>query len=611
MNLRKKMFLAFVGFIIVPLFMLGLVIFFISQNIIEKKYGEQTEQTLKAVGTNLTYIMKEMNNFSNTGIVSESIQNVLKNGETVSTGTNGNPNDELLYMNEAERSLRLSFLNHPSVYSAVLYNSKGLEIRATRSNYTSYNPPTYANLVSMPIYQEILQLNGLSKWFGPYEHQEISGEGAKFTQARIIKNLTNLENKGLLILHFDLKDINSIFDLSDENHSMQDTRFMLVNHEGLIMYDNRNILNGTSIYMQVGKAKLNFNQPYTSQKMQFNNIESVLSIYDMDLGALGADKWSLVSVTSWKYLSGDSIVIVQWVVAILLLCIICALLFNVLFVNGIIRSMIQVVRSMRLIEDGNLDVRIRAKGKDETGLLITGFNSLVERIGSLIDEVKQEHERKKRAELMLMQAQIKPHFLFNTLESINVLAMQNEGKKVSQMVQRLGRILRISIHPNEEITIRQEMEHLKSYLDIQKFRFEELFDYEIDVSEALMNYTMLKLTLQPLVENSIQHGFEGVAFKGFIHISAVEEKERIVIEIKDNGVGIANETLMKFWYKEEIETGSDEAEPYVLGERRGLGVRNVADRLRIQYGNGFGIYICSEWGRGTIIKCLIPKKLVG
>jgi two-component system sensor histidine kinase YesM len=223
----------------------------------------------------------------------------------------------------------------------------------------------------------------------------------------------------------------------------------------------------------------------------------------------------------------------------------------------------------------------------------------------LLDEIKKEQYHKNQAEMMVLQAQIKPHFLFNTLESINILAIQNEGKKVSQMVYRLGNILRISIQDKEEISVKQEIDHLRNYLEIQKYRFDDLFDFEITVDELFMDYKMLKITLQPLVENSIQHGFEGIDYKGFISVRAEENSNYLIFWIEDNGIGITNEILSRFQYKTDDKFFEQTTD--IHGERRGLGVKNVADRIRIHYGASSGIYICSEVNKGTRIKCVIPK----
>src|SRR5690606_10532739 len=192
----------------------------------------------------------------------------------------------------------------------------------------------------------------------------------------------------------------------------------------------------------------------------------------------------------------------------------CAVAFNMVFVSRTVSFIVGVVKAMRRVERGDLTTRVEVVGNDETTSLSKGFNSLIRRVSELLADVKQEQHRKRRAEMMLLQAQIKPHFLFNTLESINILAVQNEGRTVSKMVQQLARLLRISIQPKEEISIGEELEHLRHYLDIQKYRFEDVFEFAIDVPEELLAQRILKLTLQPLVENSIQHGFEGIGYLG-------------------------------------------------------------------------------------------------
>jgi two-component system sensor histidine kinase YesM len=298
--------------------------------------------------------------------------------------------------------------------------------------------------------------------------------------------------------------------------------------------------------------------------------------------------------------------VLRWLVAITAITLALALVFNLMFIRRTVSFIVRVVRAMRQVERGDLSTRVPVVGNDETSTLSRGFNSLVARISELLDDVKQEQRRKRRAEMMLLQAQIKPHFLFNALESINILAVQNEGRKVSKMVLRLANIFRISIQQKEEINIEQELEHLTSYLEIQKYRFEELFEYEIDVPERLQSNPILKLTLQPLVENSIQHGFEGIEYLGRIYVRAREEGRNIAIFIEDNGIGMTNERLEQLTENgitslEELEESPE------TGERRGLGVGNVADRLRIHYGAGYGLLLCSAPGQGTVIKCIIPK----
>ncbi|WP_052476088.1 sensor histidine kinase [Cohnella kolymensis] len=346
---------------------------------------------------------------------------------------------------------------------------------------------------------------------------------------------------------------------------------------------------------------------FQSETLSFDGTKSLVSVQDLELERLGVGDWKLVTVTSWQYLAGDMAAVLRWMVVITAVSLALALVFNLMFVRRTVTFIVRVVKAMRRVEMGDLTTRVPVLGNDETTSLARGFNSLVTRVSELLDDVKQEQRRKRRAEMMLLQAQIKPHFLFNALESINILAVQNEGRKVSKMVQRLANILRISIQQKEEIRIEQELEHLKSYLDIQKYRFEDLFEYEIDVPEPLLTEPILKLTLQPLVENSMQHGFEGIDYLGRIRVWARQEAHNIAFFVEDNGIGMADSTLAKLTGRAMISLEQMHEETPETGERRGLGVANVSDRLRIHYGSGYGLTVCSAPGHGTVIKCLIPK----
>ncbi|GAA3410501.1 sensor histidine kinase [Paenibacillus hodogayensis] len=615
MNLRFKVFAAFVAFIVVPLFVLGVITFSVSQHIIEKNFNEQSEFTLKAVGRNITYMLKEANYFSDVNLLQQDIQNSLTDKYEL----------DLYEVTEYTRQLQRTFLAYPPVYSAALYNFRGAGYADGKIGYRII---PYAQLTAHPLYPEIRRLNGLSKWLGPYEYPELTGGGPLFTQIRIVNDKYSLDNKGILIQQLQFQELDKIFNFFGTG-ARKDIRFMIVGRDGVVMVDNKKELDGKPMAQQLERP-IEPGSEYASSKMRFGGVESVVSVHHLELRDLGSMDWTLVSVTPWDVLSGTTVLVLKWVAAITVLCLICALLFNLLFVNRIIRFILRVVHSMKRVEIGDLGIRVQAGGRDETAVLARGFNSLVERIRTLLDEVKREQERKNKAELMLLQAQIKPHFIFNTLESINALAVQNEGRKVSQLVHRLGTMLRISFNQREEIPIELEIEHLRNYLHIQKYRFEDLFDYEIDVPETVRMYSILKLTLQPLVENSIQHGFGGLERRGVLRIRAVERDDAIAFYVEDNGIGIPHRTLAKFRYK-GTDAGRDApyrddyaeaaaegiwnqpASPEALSaesalpERIGLGLLNVADRIRIQYGTRYGMFICSTQGEGTVIQVVIPK----
>lgn len=589
--------LAFISLIIIPMIGLGIFSFMNSESLLEEKYSEQSEITLKAIGGNISYFFREMDQLSNGNVISSEVQSTLKHNDLSSAAPSS-----LIQINRAEKEMSRILFQHPAVSFVVLYSSDGTRFTSYRNDPTTFEPISFGDLQQNPLYYDVIKLGGKPLWIGPYEQRELTGVTPPlFTMMRVVKDMESFNDLGILVTQYKTEEINSMLKaFQNPDAESLGARYFILNNKGLIMLDSNKQYDGKSIDLYT-ESRPQLTQNYKSSRMKFDEVDSLVSSYQLDRNG-----WILVSVQPWNSLTNENIRFVQWISMITIIGLLSAVLFNVFFVNRVAKSIIKVVRKMRLVEQGLLDIRITAQGKDETVLLANSFNSMVERIGDLLIEVRDEQERKQHAEMMLMQAQIKPHFLFNTLESINALAAQNEGGKIMLMVRRLSNLLRTSMHHSEEISIKQEVEHVRSYLEIQKYRFEDLFTYELDVPEEVFDYTILKLTLQPLVENSIQHGFDGyLDGQGVISIKVTVEPHQLVIIVSDNGIGINHSVLYKF--AEGYSPSSKKHDEAEMGERRGLGIRNVADRLRIHYGAGYGMMICSSEGCGTTIRCVIPK----
>ncbi|MFD1176219.1 sensor histidine kinase [Paenibacillus puldeungensis] len=599
MNLRIKLLTAFLGLVIIPLFILGIITFFVTFHSIETKYSEQAEYSLKAISYSIKNVFHEMDNVTDNGIAKGVFQAALVAKDPDSQDLTATSQ---LTLNANQKNFRSLLYSHPAIDYAFLYNIHGGRDSNVIAIFNKENFQTlpYEKFKEHPLYREVMALNGMPKWIAPHEYPELTSSENVFTQIRLIKKLSNLERVGVLVVQIKNWEFEKIFQNLKLGSNMKDTRFMLVNDQGLILYDYQSKLDGQPIGNYLNK-RLSFSEGYQSFKGKFNGEESVISIYNLQ-----EYPWSLVSVTSWSYLSQEVTTFAKWFVAIIGVCLLTATLFNLLFMNRITGTIGVIVRFMRKVESGDLSARVDEKGHDELLLLQKGFNSQMDKINELFDQVKREQLQKANAELRVLQAQIKPHFLFNTLESINVLAVQNEGRKVSEMVLRLASILRISVQDKEEISLSMETQHLRSYLEIQKFRFDELFDYDIDIPEEIMQCLLPKLTLQPLVENCIQHGFEGISYKGKITIMGIRDRDRILLRVEDNGIGMTNEQLAYIQFADRDDPDCQSLGAYPNHERRGLGLRSVYDRLRIKYGPKYGLLICSAPGEGTSVQCVIP-----
>ncbi|MGG4399840.1 sensor histidine kinase [Paenibacillus amylolyticus] len=603
MNLRMKLALAFLLLIIVPMCALGIGMFLVTSHTIEKKYNQQAEYALQAISYNIENVFQQINNVTDNGIATSVFQMAL-NAKDPTKQDLGTGNQ--LSLNASQRNFRSLLYNYPFISYAFLYDLRSSENNQIVSIFTKENFQAlpFQQFKVHPLFNEIQQLNGVPKWLAPLEYPELTGVEPVFTQIRLVKELSYFQNIGVLVVQIKKGEIDRIFRHLQISDSAQDTSFLLINEEGLIVYDPAGIYNGENM-QNLGAESGRYGPGFSSVRTVFDGKESIISQYH-----LKNYNWSLVSVTSWEALSAETNTFAGWSVIIILSCLLAAMIFNLFFMNRITGNIAVLVRFMRRVDDGDFNARVEGKGFDEMQLLAQGFNELLDRIGGLFRRVRAEQEQKAQAELRVLQAQIKPHFLFNTLESINGLALRGEGRKVSEMVTRLGNMLRISIQDQEEIPLGEEIRHLQSYLEIQQYRFSDLFTYEIDIPPHLYSSILLKLTLQPLVENSIQHGFEGITYPGVLRISAYEERGHLVLCVEDNGIGIPQEMLARFEYMAEdppedmLAEGAESLSS--ITERRGLGLRSVADRIRIQYGAGYGIFICSATGYGTVIRCIIP-----
>ena len=235
------------------------------------------------------------------------------------------------------------------------------------------------------------------------------------------------------------------------------------------------------------------------------------------------------------------------------------------------------------------------RGIREVQELSDSFGHMVLRIQQLMSTVRQEEINLRKTELKALQAQINPHFLYNTLDSIAWMCEQGRNTDAVKMVHALARLFRISISKGHElIPIAKEVEHAKNYLEIQKYRYKNQFTYEFDVDPECLNYYCNKITLQPIIENAILHGLDLLVDEGYIWVQVQQDGGDIVFRVQDNGVGMMQEQI-----ENVLQSGPD--------DRTGIGIRNVNDRLQIYFGRQYGLHITSELDVGTCVEIRMPK----
>lgn len=278
----------------------------------------------------------------------------------------------------------------------------------------------------------------------------------------------------------------------------------------------------------------------------------------------------------------------------LLVCLISLAIFLTIsaFVSGYFSKHIKrIVLSLRSFQEGNFSKRIRYSGKDEIAQIAGAFNEMAENIEGLIQEVYVSNLRKKEAELEALQAQIKPHFLYNTLSSISRLGRLGEADKLHRMVSGLATFYRLTLNQGRSmIPIREEIRQVQAYIDIQKIKHVDRLEVSYDLQLSVMEYDTVKLILQPFVENALEHAMFGERLH--IRIVAYQEEGTIVMNVIDNGIGMSRETISKIFAAKDQSIG--------------YGIRNVSDRIKLQFGESFGVTLHSGIGIGTTVRIVIP-----
>ena len=273
----------------------------------------------------------------------------------------------------------------------------------------------------------------------------------------------------------------------------------------------------------------------------------------------------------------------------------------VMIVSGIIQPISQLNQATEKIAQGDFNARAQADSEDEVAELAVSFNKMAGSMQSLIDKVKEDERKMRKADLRLLQEQIQPHFLYNTLDTIVWLIESNEPDEAVTMVVTLSDFFREILSKGKEfISIKEEEKHISSYLQIQEMRYRDILEYDIQLDQVIYKYQILKLTLQPVVENALYHGIKYKRAKGCIHIHGEKEGDIIRLTVRDDGVGMDEEELEQL--RQQIEKPCQETE-------KGFGLANVNERIHMYFGPEYGMKIQSQKGKGTTVEIVIPAIL--
>jgi two-component system sensor histidine kinase YesM len=531
--------------------------------------------SLRQIDTNLEFIVKDIENMSLFLIGSKDVQQYLSNkGDNVVKQTLMIEFlSNLVYSKPyiSDITINPKYQSHPVSNSTIL--ESGLtDITAQDPDYFTTHPRWWTSL---------------------YENRTISGVKRVISLVRPIRNMFTFEQIGMLVMSLDEKSVKRILKQSSIE---SDDYTMLVDSQGRILSSGAaDAMNGSLQDFLPGLP------PFTDPFGSFNYEDPSSSKKTILYLTMPDVNWTLVRVIPYaEFRSQNRYVLALTAVSVGIAGLLIASLV-VFFVKQVTRPLMMLTH---FLKDANPEEPIEpypVETMDEIGQLVRSYNKLGGRIERLTEQVKHNESMKKEADMLALQAQINPHFLYNTLSSIHWMALMNQDTKTAHMVGNLSDFLRFSLNKGAQYCpVSQEISHARHYANIQSIRYPDQFEIHFFVDPSMNDIMMLKLLLQPLIENALIHGILKKDGKGVIHVHAVMNKETMTFVVDDTGIGMEPDKLREVLYRLQQ---SDEPEPIVQGS---YGLRNVHQRLLLHYGNEAGLKIESMEGIGTRVTFTLP-----
>jgi len=530
-----------------------------------QKMQEIATQAIESDSRNFELIIEDINNYSKILIANQNVQQLLENDN----------NYELPNYKRLDRFLQ-EFINFNSkVSSLYVFSNTGKKYYTEK---TLMKVIELKDIERMPFYNEMIRKRGGFILKLNQNGLVDASNNINISFIRVINSLYKQKKVGILIINLNGKVLEKALGLNQQ----KDVSILIEDANGETIIDYNTIKNfDKETFLKKLNGKNDF---WTIAEINGTNM-MVTGVNNAKYG------WKILKITPFQALSSQLKVFNIGIMAIILVNII-LLLVGSLFISKLITNPIHIlIHSMKDVENGNFKPVDMETNDDEIGMLKNVYNFMINEIHKLIQKIIQEQKIKRKAELGIIMEQIKPHFLYNTIDSISSLIMLERSQEAYDSLRALGNFYRTSLSNGRDIiSIREELETVENYIYIQKIRYGSLFDEEYDIDEEVLGIKVPKLILQPLVENSIYHGIRPLGSQGQIRIKIKKIEDIIRLSIEDNGVGISKEDLII------LNTVSEKS----------IGIPATRERIRILFGDRSNFTISSEPGTGTKVTIDIP-----
>lgn len=541
---------------------------------INHSQNENTNQIIKQINNGIDVYIKNTENIINYMSTDPRILNFFKE----------NKDDEVSIDDEAYKSIYRFTKFNPEIAGIMIVNTKGGYVSDVMNKVSTdsltneqwylkaYNEPKTIHLFTKPIGRNI---NNIFQ----YSADEV------FSVSKAVIDPISKEIRGVILIDIKLDIIKEVI----ENAKPGTAGFIYI-------LDDKNDI----VYTPINKIV------YRIKEEWIDDIDNKIAITNINGDNYQLTK-SVSDYTGWQTIGvfpeSEGLRVIKYIryysIIIGIIALIIAEILVIIFTKSIVNPILKLKKLMKKAQEGDLTVSFNSKYNDEIGELGSSFNNMVKEINNLINLVHIEEKNKRIAEMNVLQAQIKPHFMYNTLDTIRWMAEEHNEEDIVEIIESFTNLLRISLSKGKEIiTVKEELKHIESYLTIQKIRYEDKLNYKIEFDENILDYKLAKLILQPLIENSIYHGIKEKRGVGNITIIGKVKDEMLYFSVSDNGKGIDKQLLNKI--------DNDLLNGKINDNKIGYGIFNVNERIQIMYGKEYGLTYKSIYGEGTIVEVRHP-----
>ncbi|RUS46806.1 sensor histidine kinase [Cohnella sp. AR92] len=544
------------------------------EKVIERNLGKSAQDSLYLVGLNVNLLFQDMLQASVQISGRSEVVSVLRKPEAFSEFSKLRLNDEIL-----NRQTSSYFSN---TYSTLI------DLYGHRLSTSYMSDSSMTRLTESGWYKGMMTRPYQLKWMFSSRNPWYADSKPLVTLVRTVTDPQSNRNVGMILFSVAEEDLRKYL-------SGLDGRLYLVDQEGTVVSSSAKDAIGTKLSDVVGN--LSYAGGGKGQEILVKDGRKWIVNYH----SVGANGWKVVQLVSYDTVFREIFDIRRTNIIIFALIFIVFFLITLSIAYGISRPLKLLRKRMEELEGKDFNSSISVRGPKEIAALNDTYNKMVKEIRTLLQRVKEEYQQKEDMRFRALQAQINPHFLLNTINNIKWMAYIRSDNDVGDMLSHLGGILEGSIgRGGNLIPLRQELDYIHNYIGLMQIKYPDRLKIEMDVPEELMEQEVIQIMLQPFIENCLQHGIDPMDGVGIITIRARSEGDRFVLTLGDNGVGMPEQRLRTV---RELLASPDGGEP---PER--IGIKNVHDRLRLQYGEPYGVDLFSEPGTGTVAEFRLPTK---